>query len=577
MRSADNRPNAGTMLWEKLQIPPRSEFYHLEPVGVGTPYVESLSSYATRLAHEHFVSPYPLMRCVMHLSPTTGRVPIREDRSSKATMGAGISASNLVSAFETLTMRRDLSWTTMITWANVLSERLLIRTKKAWCPACYETWRQRDEIVYEPLLWALEPVTVCPIHNIPLTSSCSNCTAQFYYSIRRDQPGFCARCKVWLGNLPETSRPDGFLESTEDSKWQLWKARSAGELLASAPNLQTPVRSHVVKSLRYCIDKYGWGRTNCFISRFKMSEALLRSWLLDKAIPALEAILQLTYKMDVSLLSFLCGNLDPESQSLREEDKDKDRGTRKPITDSPLLPEAVKIILAAAASSEEHPSLQRLVELTGWHRSSLQLYFPDLCTIILINHSDHHRRYVDETKALPVLQAALLENPPPPFSAVAERIGPTRHALKSRFPELAGEIVARHKAYRYSADWERIEEDLKKILSQEIALSLGATSRSIGVSVDRLGKRFPELTAAIKRKYKEYAQLQKEARERLLRQEVQEAVIAIQGEGLYPSLERIAGRVKTSRNAFKIHRALRSGEAGNKKIIADQQDKLCPS
>jgi len=492
----------------------------------------------------------------MHLSPTVRYIPVRGDRSSKAIMGAGATASNFVSALETLTMRRDLSWSTMITWTHVLSDRLLIRTKKAWCPACYETWWQRGEIVYEPLLWALDAVTVCPIHNVPLTSSCPTCKAQLYHSIKRSQLGFCARCNVWLGNLPETSSPRGVLKSTEDLKWQVWKARSAGELLARAPNLRTPIRTNVAKSLRYCIDKYSWGRKGRLTSQFNVTEARLHSWISGNAIPFLEAILQLTYRMDVSLLSFLCGNLDLENQSLRGENEGKGSGVHKPISDSRLAPEAVKTILEAAISSEERPSLQRCVSLTGWHRSSLELYFPDLCTIILINHSEHHRRYINKAKTLPVLQSALLENPPPTLEKVAGRIGSTRQALRYRFPEIVGEIVTRHKAYRYSADWQHIEEDLKKILSQEIALSLGETSQSIGISVDRLRKRFPELTTAIIWKYKEYVQRQKEARERLLRQEVQEAIIAIQGEGLYPSSERVTERVKTSRSTFKICRTL---------------------
>lgn len=38
-------------------IPPRSRLYRLEPVGIGTPYVESLTSYIARLAAEHCVTP----------------------------------------------------------------------------------------------------------------------------------------------------------------------------------------------------------------------------------------------------------------------------------------------------------------------------------------------------------------------------------------------------------------------------------------------------------------------------------------------------------------------------------------
>ncbi len=44
-------------LWnlEKPLIPQHSRLYHLKPIGVGTPYVESLTGYVARLAEAHCV------------------------------------------------------------------------------------------------------------------------------------------------------------------------------------------------------------------------------------------------------------------------------------------------------------------------------------------------------------------------------------------------------------------------------------------------------------------------------------------------------------------------------------------
>ncbi|MBD1903897.1 TniQ family protein [Funiculus sociatus GB2-A5] len=45
-------------MWDlqKPAIPARSRLYYIEPIGVGTRYTESLSSYLTRLAQEHCVT-----------------------------------------------------------------------------------------------------------------------------------------------------------------------------------------------------------------------------------------------------------------------------------------------------------------------------------------------------------------------------------------------------------------------------------------------------------------------------------------------------------------------------------------
>jgi len=43
-------------------LPSRSRLYCLEPAGIGTPYVESLTSYITRLAATHHISPTTLIK-----------------------------------------------------------------------------------------------------------------------------------------------------------------------------------------------------------------------------------------------------------------------------------------------------------------------------------------------------------------------------------------------------------------------------------------------------------------------------------------------------------------------------------
>lgn len=502
--------NAGTIYWGKIQIPRRSEFYHIEPMGVGTPYVESLSSYAARLASEHFVTPAALMRRVRFLAPTLERTPLSSTGDSRAIIGAGIIASKLIKALETLTMRRDLSWTTMVTWVNVLSQRPLIRINRAWCAVCYQLWMESQKVVYDPLLWKLKAVIVCPVHNVLLTSSCPNCKAHFFNSIQQSYPGFCPRCKFWLGCLlREPARLSIDLESTEEAKWHLWKARSAGELLASAPNIKIPTRDQVARSLRYCIEKYSWGRVGRFTSQFKVLEGSLRSWLQDKGIPVLESILQLTYEVGVPLLDFLCGNIAMEACSANGEGKCKGRTVRKITTEMPLSYAKVKKILEAGTLSEEHASLQTFVRITGWDSSKLQHHFPDLCATILTHYADHYHRSIDESKALSILQAALLENPPPSLSALARRVGASPQGLKYRFPEIAAEIITRHTAHRYNADWNYAEKYMKKALSENTPSSLGEVSRSIGISVGRLRRKFPELTIAISRRFKEYARSQK--------------------------------------------------------------------
>ena len=54
-------------------IPPRSRLYALEPIGVGTALVESLSGYVARLAEAHSVSVGDFVGRVLSGSESQGR------------------------------------------------------------------------------------------------------------------------------------------------------------------------------------------------------------------------------------------------------------------------------------------------------------------------------------------------------------------------------------------------------------------------------------------------------------------------------------------------------------------------
>ena len=64
--------------------PPRSRLYHLEPIGIGTPEVESLSSYLNRLAQAHCVTVNTLI--AHELLPHVGQ-PARGRRAVPSARG----------------------------------------------------------------------------------------------------------------------------------------------------------------------------------------------------------------------------------------------------------------------------------------------------------------------------------------------------------------------------------------------------------------------------------------------------------------------------------------------------------
>ena len=215
-----------------LSIPPRSQLYHLEPMGVGTPMVECLSSYCSRLAKAHNVKTSQLIRGAINPEMICGGKNIYGYLSSAAGAqnGFGKTAELWVKTLGTLTLRNDLSFLTMLPYRGIISHNKLLRPFRAWCPRCLSEMRAADDpIVYEPLLWKLQPVQVCPVHHQVLEDRCPQCRKQLDQVAPNFVPGYCSSCGYWLAGK--------YGSGLYDMSSHAWHAGFIGEMLALAPNL----------------------------------------------------------------------------------------------------------------------------------------------------------------------------------------------------------------------------------------------------------------------------------------------------------------------------------------------------
>src|SRR5690242_8316156 len=115
-----NEPEIIGELWEVEPVETKlhSRLYHLEPVGIGSSLVESLTSYITRLADAHSVQPHTLVRD--EIIPLLNRSYLYRDghpvhgnlsafwKQSAVLNGITTLTSNWVEVLEWLTMRTDL-------------------------------------------------------------------------------------------------------------------------------------------------------------------------------------------------------------------------------------------------------------------------------------------------------------------------------------------------------------------------------------------------------------------------------------------------------------------------------------
>lgn len=95
----------------------------------------------------------------------------------------------------------------MLTWSKVFPDRHLLRSLRAWCPYCYQEWRTNAQPIYEPLLWQLQVVNICPSHKLHLIEKCPLCHQTNIPLAWKSQPGYCSKCGIWLG-YPLKSQPN---------------------------------------------------------------------------------------------------------------------------------------------------------------------------------------------------------------------------------------------------------------------------------------------------------------------------------------------------------------------------------
>ena len=153
-----------------------------------------------------------------------------------AVNGVGGSPKRWIQALDTMTSRMGLRYLTLLPFERLFPQPFLFRRSRAWCPPCYGLMASQGGLVYEPPLWCLKLVEVCPRHQRFLTNTCPHWLKPLRPLTAVSRPGSCSRCGLWLGSTANrTGLPR---QDTEPTEFQLWLTDAIGELLANAPRIE---------------------------------------------------------------------------------------------------------------------------------------------------------------------------------------------------------------------------------------------------------------------------------------------------------------------------------------------------
>lgn len=204
-----------------------SRLFNIQPIGIGTPEVESLTGYIKRLAEAHSVWPVKLFD--NEIFPDMGRdyMDIRNIQSTDSNINTtnSVISESIVRILEEKTCNKNLECLTMIPWKEYFNTRNVFRKNQVWCPACYEESKQLGKPVYEQLIWNFNAVEVCKKHHVRLAQRCPFCSKEVSIIRSRSQIGYCDNCYSWLATEGD------YKPYPENEEWHDWVCNNIGQLL----------------------------------------------------------------------------------------------------------------------------------------------------------------------------------------------------------------------------------------------------------------------------------------------------------------------------------------------------------
>lgn len=384
----------------EARVPSRSVLASLKPMGLGTPYRESLSSYYLALAHLHHLSPKTLAKELIVPKLEGGHAPLGDDSFTawKLTLFNGIGAvpETWAKRLGDLTVRTDLIALTLVPLRAYTNMQRLTSGKKKWCPLClFEA--ANEGRAYGQLLWEIAAVQACPRHGIKLVNQCG-CRKSSRQSKRNVYrfPGYCGSCGCSLAHDRK--------ESTESASCgEIARARLIAELLGDMERLKGKTDDGSVgvsMFLRSAVEHFSGGNAALFGRLLGIKKNTLHGWLHGKFVPTFPQMVEIAFSCRCSIADVMLGKQpafkEPELVITHERPHKslRKRTTRK------LGKDLVKRQLQALAQGNPPISVAMAAAKIGVNRRTLFKNFGDIAKRINrrfqeYRHSEKARKLAD--------------------------------------------------------------------------------------------------------------------------------------------------------------------------------------
>jgi len=479
-----------------------------------------------------------------------------------------------------LTCHNEVAYLTMAYWQPILNPYRLLRERQAWCPLCYEDWLKAGNSVYEPLLWRLQRVDTCLVHQCKLVECCPGCGKQFTTFTSNGAVGFCPKCRTWLGNEAHA----GQAVAIASESYRL--SHAVGQLLTLAPQV-TDLNKSMVPDVIETIHKRRVPYTN-IKSALHISMTALSNIKAGARLPNLNTLAHLAILSEGALWGTLNGQATclPESASSKplrlKTAPQKQTYLKQLLASSDPLPALSYVartcgfswvmtlqkafpveyeILRIRIYEEQRQALQDIldgdvimtvIELArrrDYHQSILVHRFPELCRQVT---QAHHKRKLSHCRQY--LLDLIQTNCFPCITAITKTLEVGSYYLTQHFPEEMRLIEAQHH-HQIQQQEQVTRQYLDAALASDLLppMSLQEIARELDTSVKTLKRNFPIHSREILDRRREYmvSQIQ------LTCQQIRQTVFELHQQGIYPSVDRLHAVIgiwmvhgKAHRNAY---------------------------
>ncbi|GHO67427.1 hypothetical protein KSC_063190 [Ktedonobacter sp. SOSP1-52] len=376
----------------------------LEPIGLGTFYTESFTSYFARLANAHKMNVRDFI--IQLVIPTAERLYLLSRnndyslanlwRDSASLNSTHASLNEWFRALECIGINHNLNPLTMMPWGDVLAQKELMRHNRTWCPLCLDQWRKEGKTLFEPLFWMLEAISICPIHLRRLEVQCphQDCQKRLSVLAPTSRPGYCSECDqpLYMPSLVERDT------SVEDNMiWHQWVAKSTGEMIATAPNLlMKPSKEKIAANVMACVNQVTGGNVFELSRKVNINASNIYSWKSGRFIGH-SLLLQLCFSLDISPVQFLT----EETITINP------ARIKALVTDNPPARNWVvynknsireKLEAEIANTGPARPLKDIAKDLGYHHPTSLSRPFPELCQAIVMKYRNYQKTHPKRLK-----------------------------------------------------------------------------------------------------------------------------------------------------------------------------------